>query len=164
MGILIKNGRVITAVDDYFADVAAGKLANVVMIDPPFRGENRADDHPQGDIRTGQRFVREVFRAFAESPHLEKGAFILVYDEWGGFFDHVAPPKVPDDRESANLDEDFGQTGFRTPAVAISPYARRGSVEHGGVPVLRGNASIGEIAQGLQRVAEPRVPFLLDGQ
>jgi phospholipase C len=48
----------------------------------------------------------------------------IVYDEWGGFFDHVRPPRVPDDRASSDLNEDFGQMGFRIPAVAISPYAR----------------------------------------
>ena len=52
------------------------------------------------------------------------------YDEWGGFFDHVSPVLVPDDRQSSNLDESFGITGFRIPGVAISPYARRGYVSH----------------------------------
>ena len=45
----------------------------------------------------------------------------MIYDEWGGFFDHVRPPRVPDDRASTDLDEDFGQMGFRIPAVAVSP-------------------------------------------
>jgi phospholipase C len=52
------------------------------------------------------------------------------YDEWGGFFDHVSPVFVPDDRSSPNLDENFGITGFRVPGVAISPYAHRNSVSH----------------------------------
>ena len=52
------------------------------------------------------------------------------YDEWGGFFDHVSPVLVPDDRSSSNLEENFGITGFRMPGVAISPYARRGYVSH----------------------------------
>jgi phospholipase C len=55
----------------------------------------------------------------------------------GGFFDHVLPPHVPDDRASADLFEDFGQMGFRIPALAVSPFARGKSrrtgfrVEHG---------------------------------
>jgi phospholipase C len=52
------------------------------------------------------------------------------YDEWGGFFDHVRPQFVPDDRSSRKLSKTFGITGFRVPAVAISPYARRGHVSH----------------------------------
>jgi phospholipase C len=120
----------ISSADDYFDDVAAGKLANVVMIDPPFAGENRADDHPQGDIRTGQRFVREVFRSFAESPHWEKGAFILVYDEWGGFFDTAGTAKFADERSSPINVDDFGQGGFRVPAMVASPLVAPGSVSH----------------------------------
>jgi phospholipase C len=52
------------------------------------------------------------------------------YDEWGGFFDHVPPRLVPDDLQSSNLNENFGITGLRIPGVAISPYARRGHVNH----------------------------------
>jgi phospholipase C len=66
-----------------------------------------------------------------ESPQFRRGALFVVYDEWGGFFDHVAPPRVPDDR--GNLKDhqnDWGQMGFRIPAIAISPYARRGYVNH----------------------------------
>ena len=71
------------------------------------------------------------------SPNYRRGALFVVYDEWGGFFDHVRPPRVVDDRASRNLNEDFGQMGFRIPAVAISPYARskrkrgRYRVDHG---------------------------------
>jgi phospholipase C len=54
----------------------------------------------------------------------------MVYDEWGGFFDHVAPPRVPDLRASRKVANDFGQMGFRIPAVVVSPYARRGHVDH----------------------------------
>jgi phospholipase C len=65
-----------------------------------------------------------------ESPQWKRGALFVIYDEWGGFFDHVAPPRVPDVRESADLSKDFGQMGLRIPAVMVSPYARRGHVDH----------------------------------
>jgi phospholipase C len=55
--------------------------------------------------------------------------FILTYDEWGGFFDHVAPPHLPDDRASANDENDFSQAGFRVPTVLASPRARRNFVD-----------------------------------
>ena len=58
------------------------------------------------------------------------GALFIVYDEWGGFFDHVVPPRVPDLRSSTDLNKDFGQMGLRIPAVVVSPYARRGHVDH----------------------------------
>ena len=64
------------------------------------------------------------------SPQFKRGALFMIYDEWGGFFDHVVPPRVPDLRSSRNLNSDFGQMGFRIPAVVVSPYARRGYVDH----------------------------------
>jgi phospholipase C len=117
-------------IDDYFADAEAGTLPNVVFLDPPFFGPNQADDHPHADIRGGQRFLRDVFRAFTESKHWKSGLFVVTYDEWGGFFDHVAPPILPDDHASPDDLQNFGQAGFRVPTVIASPYARRGFVDH----------------------------------
>jgi phospholipase C len=114
----------------YYQRCATGTLPNISIVDPPFRdgggGDGlSADEHPHGDVRLGQAWQADVIRAFVESKHYRRGALFLVYDEWGGFFDHVRPPRVPDERASRNLDEDWGQMGFRIPAVAISPYARR---------------------------------------
>jgi phospholipase C len=117
-------------IDTYFEQAEAGTLPNVVFVDPAFLTGNRTDDHPHGDIRAGQRFMRDVFRAFAESKHWKSGLFVLTYDEWGGFFDHVEPPQLPDDRASTVDLENFGQAGFRVPTVLASPYARRGFVDH----------------------------------
>ncbi|HUF85319.1 MAG TPA: alkaline phosphatase family protein [Acidimicrobiia bacterium] len=117
-------------IDAYFTDAAAGTLPNVVFVDPAFLTGNRTDDHPHADIRAGQRFLRDVFQAFAESKHWKRGAFIVTYDEWGGFFDHVAPPILPDDLANPLDTDNFGQSGFRVPAVIASPYARRGFVDH----------------------------------
>jgi phospholipase C len=105
----------------------------VSFVDPAFNGEAQGtsgDEHPHGDVRTGQAFVADVVHAFIESPQWKRGALFILYDEWGGFFDHVTPPRVPDLRASTALDKDFGQMGFRIPAVVVSPYARRGYVDH----------------------------------
>ncbi len=115
---------------DYFAQAQAGKLPRVVFVDPAFLGDNRTDDHPRADIRAGQRFLRDVFAAFARSKHWKRGAFVVMYDEWGGFYDHVRPPVLPDNRANPVDDENFGQAGFRVPALVASPYARRGYVDH----------------------------------
>jgi phospholipase C len=120
----------IQPIDTFFEDCAAGTLPNVVAVSPSFMGNLRADDHSQGDIRVGQRFIREVFNAFATSPQWKRGLFVLTYDEWGGFFDHVRPPILPDDRATADLDTSFGLAGFRVPTIAASPYARPGYVDH----------------------------------
>ena len=121
---------IVRPLDRYFEDAAGGTLPNVVMVDPDFSGDLRTDDHPHGDTRIGARFLLEVFAAFTQSPQWERGVFVLVYDEWGGFFDHVAPPIFRDDRSSSHDDDNFGQAGFRVPAVLASPYAWRGYVDH----------------------------------
>jgi phospholipase C len=115
--------------DDYYTQCANGTLPRVVMVDPSFIGAGENDDHPLADVRAGQAFMRNVFKAFAESPHWEHGLFISTYDEWGGWFDHVAPPHFPDDRANANDALDFSQAGFRVPTVLASPYARQGMVD-----------------------------------
>jgi phospholipase C len=120
----------IRPIDQFFADAAAGTLPRVVFVDPGFLEPLRTDDHPLGDIRLGQRFLREIFANVARSPHWKRTAFFLVYDEWGGFFDHVPPVVLPDVRASANDDDNFGQAGFRVPAVLASPYGLRGGVDH----------------------------------
>ena len=117
-------------IDHYFADCAAGRLPNVVHVDPPFLPWWQADDHPHCDPGAGQRFLRDVFRAFVESPCWERGVFIVTYDEWGGFFDHVPPPVLPDLLASGNDEDNFGQAGFRVPTIMASPFARPGFVDH----------------------------------
>ncbi len=117
----------------YYEQAATGTLPAVSFVDPSFNGEDTGtsgDEHPHGDVRVGQAFIADVVHALLESPQYQRAALFIVYDEWGGFFDHVAPPRVPDLRSSSDLSKDFGQMGFRIPAVMISPYARRGHVDH----------------------------------
>ena len=120
----------------FYTQAAAGTLPNICFVDPPFKdgggGDGTsADEHPHGDIRLGQAFVSDVAHAFMESPQYERGALFINYDEWGGFFDHVKPRFVPDDlRNPADVNEDWGMSGFRVPGVCISPYTRKGGVSH----------------------------------
>lgn len=119
--------------EDYFARAATGTLPRVTFVDPGFTTGMRTDDHPYADIRAGQRLVLDVVKAFVESPHWERGVLLLTYDEWGGFFDHVAPPRLADDRATPldpGGEEDFGQAGFRVPTLMLSPYALAGFVDH----------------------------------
>ena len=73
----------------------AGTLPHVSFVDPYFAGSVgegpglSGDEHPHGDVRTGQAFMADVAHAFMESPQCKRGALFIVYDEWGGFFDHV---------------------------------------------------------------------------
>jgi phospholipase C len=121
-------------VQEYYERCAQGKLPAVSFVDPAFNGEDEGvsgDEHPHGDVRTGQAFMADVVHAFMESPQWKRGALFIVYDEWGGFFDHVRPPRVADVRASRDPARDFGQMGLRIPATVVSPWARKGHVDHG---------------------------------
>lgn len=120
-------------IEDYFARAASGTLPRVVFLDPGFTTGLRTDDHPFADIRAGQKLVTDLLKAFRDSAHWNSGAFFITYDEWGGFFDHVAPPRLADDRADPGDpggQNDFGQAGFRVPTLMVSPYAREGYVDH----------------------------------
>ncbi|MDQ6854096.1 MAG: hypothetical protein M3046_10485 [Actinomycetota bacterium] len=116
--------------DQYFFDAARGELPNVSFLTPGMGNAFRTDDHPQGDVGIGQRFLLAVLSAFVRSPQWQRGMFVLTYDEHGGFYDHVKPPVVRDDRVSSNDEKNFGQLGFRVPTALASPYAPRNYVDH----------------------------------
>src|SRR5207302_490103 len=64
------------------------------------------------------------------SPNWPRTLLVINYDEWGGFFEHVPPPKARDDNEDPDINKDYGRRGFRVPCLAVSPRARRGFVSH----------------------------------
>jgi phospholipase C len=121
---------------DFYADAALGQLPQVSFVDPWLitPGGLANDDHPHADLRLGQAFISDVVEAFATSPQYRKGALVLTYDEWGGFWDHVPSPRVRDDRGTDATPagpDDFGQLGFRIPSTIVSPWTRRpGQVDH----------------------------------
>jgi phospholipase C len=121
-------------VDRFFADAAAGQLPAYSYLDPFFLGEDQGgsnDDHPHADIHRGQAFLSQVAHAITTSPQWSRTALVITYDEWGGFFDHVRPPRLPDDHDTGPLGkDDHAQAGFRVPAIVLSPFARRGFVGH----------------------------------
>src|SRR5204863_8231278 len=79
-----------------------------------------ADDHPTHDPRRGQQFLGFVINALLRSPSWKSAALVLTYDEHGGFFDHVAPPKPPEGGA-----EPFDPLGLRVPTLVVSPFAPR---------------------------------------
>jgi phospholipase C len=132
----VRGMATVRPVAEFYADAAAGRLPQICFVDPPFRdggGGNglSADEHPHGDIRLGQAFMSDIVHSWMESPHYARGAMFVNYDEWGGFFDHVKPPHVPDDRGNRkDLAEDWSLCGFRVPGVVVSPFTRGGGVSH----------------------------------
>jgi phospholipase C len=109
----------------FFKDAAAGKLPTVSYIDP-FFGEN--DDHPPLHPIMAQALIAAVYNALAKSPQWKNTLLLITYDEHGGFFDHVPPPKTTDET-AANFGVDgFDQMGFRVPTIVIGPYVKESYV------------------------------------
>jgi len=105
-------------IDLFYADAAAGGLPPVVCVDAAAAYN---DDHPPHHPLLGQYFVASIYQALVDSPHRDEFLLIVTYDEAGGFFDHVPPPTIEDDRSA----EGFGQLGFRVPAFAAGPFVQR---------------------------------------
>jgi phospholipase C len=114
--------------DQFAADVASGTLPAVSFIDPWFTILDDGlgnDDHPHADLRKGEIFLRSIVTTLAASELWSKTVLIINRDEWGGFFDHVVPPRVI---APNNVDTDLvdGQAllGCRVPTLIVSPFAR----------------------------------------
>ncbi len=106
--------RHIVDLDEYFADLNNGTLPAVSYIVP-----SGSSEHPPGSLTSGQRFVQTLISSLVRSTAWADSAFLLAYDDWGGWYDHVPPPQV----------DTFGY-GFRVPAVLVSPFAKRGHIDH----------------------------------
>jgi phospholipase C len=128
----------IDKIDKFFAHAKAGTLPNVSWMDPDFGiavfpGPPN-DDHPQHDSRHCQNLVSSVYNALLASPNWPKTMLVVVYDEHGGFYDHVSPRAfTPQDD-----DNNFALYGVRVPVFVISPWVAKqsayGSNTHGLAP------------------------------
>jgi phospholipase C len=110
----------------FFTDAAAGTLPNFSWLNSDFleNGDNLSG-HPVGSLCTAQQYAAKVINAAMASPQWESTAMFLVWDDWGGFYDHVDPPVVEKWTDGTPL-----RYGFRVPCIVISPYARSGYVSH----------------------------------
>jgi phospholipase C len=120
-------------ITSFFDACRTGNLPAVSFVEPLFIealfGFSN-DDHPHADVRDGQVFQNLIYTAVTTSPVWHNTVLVFTYDEWGGFFDHVAPtaaPTSPLDRAAGHLD---GLRGFRVPASIVSPFALRAHVAH----------------------------------
>lgn len=112
-----QDGQVsnIQTLDKYLAAVKAGTLPNVAWIVP----ENQVSEHPPAKVSLGESYVTGLINAAMQGPEWNSTAIFLAWDDWGGFYDHVVPPKV-----------DENGYGLRVPGLVISPYAKQGFVDH----------------------------------
>jgi phospholipase C len=110
-----RDTRTFATQADFLQDCVGGALPAVSWVIPSARDE--LDEHPGTDAAPGMLRQQQLIQAFRASPQYPRAAFLLTYDEHGGFFDHVAPPQV----------DAFG-LGVRVPLWVISPMLRRRGV------------------------------------
>lgn len=103
----------IVPMEQYFLDLENGELPAVA-----YMLALGATEHPLTSLEVGQRFTKGLIQALMQSDAWYSSAFLITYDDWGGWYDHVPPPQV----------DGYGY-GFRVPALLVSPYARRGYVD-----------------------------------
>jgi phospholipase C len=124
-----KYDSISASYDQFLEDAKSGSLPSVAFVEPRFVGEEQGvsgDDHPHADIRTGDAFLSQTFRAVAGGPQWGSTVFIVTYDEWGGFFDHVPPPLAAAANDVDPPDPQTGKVllGMRIPVVVASPFTR----------------------------------------
>ena len=144
----------------YYIDAANGDLPAVAYITP-----SGLSEHPPGDLTLGHYFVADALEALMTSPNWWSSAFIVTWDEWGGWADHVPPPQV-----------DEAGYGMRVPALIVSPYAKRGYVDstvydhtsvlalietlHGVEPLASRDANANDLMNAFDFDQPPRSPAI----
>jgi phospholipase C len=105
----------IQSVDRFYAAAKSGTLPAVSWVVP----SGGVSEHPPGPVSFGQSYVTSLINAVMKGPDWNSTAIFLTWDDWGGFYDHVVPPTV-----------DQNGYGLRVPGIVISPYAKRGYIDH----------------------------------
>jgi len=139
----------IAPISQYFTDVANGTLPQVAQIEPGT--DAGVDEHPTTDdnspsnIQRGAAYVQTLIDGLMNSASWKDSAFILTFDEFGGFYDHVSPQPEPSPDGIAPVDLmpgdvcnkgdtgptcDFVYTGYRVPLIVASPYSKKNYVSH----------------------------------
>ena len=104
----------IQSVDNLYKAAEDGTLPAVSWVVP----DSKVSEHPTALVSDGQAYVTSLVNAIMASPEWNSTAILLAWDDWGGFYDHVAPPKV-----------DENGYGLRVPGLVISPYAKKGYID-----------------------------------
>jgi phospholipase C len=104
----------IESLTDFFSAAASGNLPAVSWITP----NGTVSEHPPALVSAGQTYVTGLVNAIMQSPDWDSTAIFLSWDDWGGFYDHVVPPKI-----------DGNGLGLRVPGIVISPYAKQGYID-----------------------------------
>jgi phospholipase C len=109
----VRNGadwkNVISPPAQFLSDAAHGKLANVTWVVPDFAWS----DHPYAGTTYGPSWIASIINAIGKTPAWRSTAIVVVWDDWGGFYDNVPPPQ-----------KDFRGLGIRVGCLIVSPYVR----------------------------------------
>lgn len=145
---LLKNQpQIFATYDQFISDCKLGELPDYSFIEPCYcdhPGDDggqilASDQHPDHNVREGERFIANTFNAIRTNPDLwESTVLLIVYDEHGGIYDHVVPPSCTPDGYTASASDtgtgapfNFDRLGIRVPAVLVSPWIPRGTVVPG---------------------------------
>lgn len=104
----------IVPISEYYEDLQRGTLPAVAYV-----ASSGSSEHPPGSIKAGETLVRTMITALMRSSSWSSSAFTWAYDHWGGWYDHVKPPRV-----------DRVGYGFRVPALLVSAWSKRGYISH----------------------------------
>jgi phospholipase C len=105
----------IKSLNGFFSEVRKGKLPEVSWVVP----SQPVSEHPPSKVSPGQTYVTGLINTIMQSPEWKSTAIFLAWDDWGGFYDNMRPPHV-----------DANGYGLRVPALVVSPYAKRGYIDH----------------------------------
>ncbi|GAC1530071.1 MAG: alkaline phosphatase family protein [Acidimicrobiales bacterium] len=105
----------VQSVANFYDQAKAGTLPAVSWVVP----SGAVSEHPPSTTSAGQAYVTSLVNAVMASPEWGSTAIFVSWDDWGGFYDHVAPPSV-----------DANGYGLRVPGLVISPYAKKGYIDH----------------------------------
>jgi phospholipase C len=164
---VIKNNPDLLSKDvpgsEIYADIQSGNLPQVSWVMPAYP----VSEHPNAGPQPGQKYVVGLIKTIMRSQYWPDCAIFILWDDWGGFYDHVAPPMV----------DQYG-LGFRVPALLISPYARQNYVSHhlyefssflslienqfGLNPLTNRDSSANSFSDEFDFSQGPRAPLILD--
>jgi len=104
-------------------------------LDPAYYNANdfpACDEHPDHDVTDGEKLLKKIYEELRNSDIWEETLLMIFFDEHGGFFDHVPPPKAPSPDDIPAIDVQppffFNRVGVRIPMVMVSPYIQKGYV------------------------------------
>jgi phospholipase C len=145
-GLMKLGPQMFGTFSDFLADTAAGNLPDYSFVEPSYTDHEgpdgafipASDQHPDHNVQQGEIFMATVYMAIHTNPDLWKSSVLVItYSNHGGIYDHVPPPKAtpdgfvaPPDQTGTGMPFAFDRLGVRVPAVIVSPWIPRGTVDH----------------------------------